>query len=208
MSVTTTNGSYVLKVLYPQKRIEKTMYTDNPLFALVTKKDDFGGSSLTLATRYADPAGRSATFTTAQTNKGNGYGKAFALTRVKDYSLISIENEAIEASKRVGQDAIVALLDEEVMGGMNALKRSLATAMYRNGSVPFLKSKTSPTSKLDKCLLLPLLMVERFALARLPSLQSTAMLARLISLEQSHLGLTLITCMSRATLRTTAPTSA
>lgn len=133
MAVTTTNNAALLKKLYPQKRIEYLMYQNNPLFAMLSKMDDFGGSSIEIAMQYADPAGRSATFATAQANKGNSEPVAFSLTRAKDYSLIGLENEAIQASKRKGNEAYVSLLDNEVMSGMRALKRSMSVDAFRDG---------------------------------------------------------------------------
>ncbi len=132
-SVTTTNGAYALKQLYPQKRIRRAMYEDNPLFALLPKWEKFGGKSWHLGTRYADPQGRSATFATAQANKGNSEGVEWIITRAKDYSLFSIENEAMEASKG-DMNALADLFDEELAGAMNAIKRSLAISAYGSGS--------------------------------------------------------------------------
>lgn len=133
MAVTTSNSAYILKTLWPQKRVENTVYKDHAFLAMVPKNEEFYGDSMVLAVRFADTQGRSATFSTAQANKGNHQGKKFILTRVKDYQLVSLETEAILASKN-DRGALIRNLDTEMDSGMNNIGKSLATALYRTGT--------------------------------------------------------------------------
>lgn len=133
MAVTNTNFAYALKTLWPQSRIQNTVYKDNPALALITKHENFYGANMVLAVRYADSQGRSATFSTAQTNKGNHAGVAFTLTRAPDYGLGSVNTETILASKS-DAGALVKALDTEMGSVTNSLKRSMGIGMYRSGT--------------------------------------------------------------------------
>jgi hypothetical protein len=133
MAVTTTNSAYILKRLWPQKRVENLVYQDHPFLAMVPKATDFYGADLVLAVRTADSQGRSAAFATAQANVGNHQGARFILTRASDYQIVSLTTEAILAAKN-DRGALVRNLDTEMDSGMNNISKSLATALYRGQS--------------------------------------------------------------------------
>lgn len=59
--------------------------------------------------------------------------KDFVLTRAKDYSLASIDNETIEASKG-NANAFLEAATTEIDGAIHSAARSLAIAMYGTGS--------------------------------------------------------------------------
>ena len=133
MALDLTTFSSALKQHYTTDRIENMVYRDNPLFALLPKYEQFGGENLKLPIKYGIPQGRSATFSTAQSNKTNTQYKAFLLTRNKDYSLASIDNETIEASKG-NSNAFIEAATSEIDGAIESATRSLATALYGTGS--------------------------------------------------------------------------
>ena len=133
MSLDLTSFAAALKQHYTSDMIENMVYKDNPLLALMPKYENFGGENLKLPIKYGIPQGRSATFVTAQSNKTNTQLKAFLLTRDRDYSLASIDNETIEASKG-NANAFMEAATTEIDGAIEAATRSLAVAMYRNGS--------------------------------------------------------------------------
>lgn len=132
-SLNQTSFAYALKQLWVQSRVRDLTYKDNPLFAMMKKKTDAGGESIVLSTRYADPTGRSAAFATAQANKNPSAGKKFLLTRAKDYSLASVDNETVEASKS-NEMALVKAMDSEIEGAFSQLVRSAAVKQYGSGS--------------------------------------------------------------------------
>lgn len=137
MPVTTTNLQYALKSLWPQSRVKNTVYKKHPFLAMVPKNEEFYGDSIYLAVRYGDPQGRAVTFSAAQTaaqgTYGNARGVRFNLTRAKDYQVVTLETEAILASKRdIG--SLVKGLDVEMSSGMNNIGKSLATALMRGRS--------------------------------------------------------------------------
>jgi hypothetical protein len=120
------------------------VYKDNPLLALMPKYEQFGGDNLKLPVKHGIPQGRSANFATAQSNKTNTQLKAFLLTRDKDYSLASIDNETIEASKG-NANAFIEAATTEIDGAIESATRSLAIAMYGTGSGSIGQASTSET---------------------------------------------------------------
>lgn len=133
MSLDMTSFDAALKQHYTSDRIENMVYSDNPLLALLPKYEQFGGRNLPVPVIYGNPQGRSATFATAQSNKTNSQITDFVLTRNSDYSLASISNEVIEASKG-NANAFMEAATTEIDGAIQAATRSLAIAVYGSGS--------------------------------------------------------------------------
>lgn len=128
-----TSFAFALKTLYPDKKIRQLMYENNPLFAMMPKNEKFSGEDMAIPVRYADPQGRSSTFSKAQTNKGSQKGVKFKLTRKKDYSLASIDGETMEATEdNIG--AFMAAVKSEFDGAFNSIVRSAAIKQYRSGT--------------------------------------------------------------------------
>lgn len=80
-----------------------------------------------------NPQNRSATFSTAVSRSTNSQLKDFVLTRAKDYSIASIDNETLEASKG-NANAFMEAATVEIDGAMQSITRSLAVALYGTGS--------------------------------------------------------------------------
>lgn len=133
MSLDLTSFAPALKAYYTRDKVENMVYKDNPFLALVPKMEEFFGANLPVPIIYGNPTGRSATFSTAQSNKNNSLLKSFTLTRAKDYSLASIDNETLEASQN-DKGAFLEAATVEIDGAMQAAARSLATALFRDGS--------------------------------------------------------------------------
>ena len=131
-ALSATGFAAALKQHYTDERIENMVYKDNPFLAMVAKYEDFGGENLKLPIKYGNPMGRSATFTTAQSNVTGGNIKAFLLTRIKDYAIAQIENEVLEASKG-NANAFLEAAVFAIDGSIQAATRSLAVALYGNG---------------------------------------------------------------------------
>ena len=127
-----TNFAAALKQHYTNERIENMVYKDNPFLAMISKYEQFGGENLKLPIKWGNPQGRSATFTTAQDNKYASSISAFLLTRNHDYSLASIGNEVLEASKG-NANAFMEAATTEIDGAIESAVRSLAIALFGNG---------------------------------------------------------------------------
>lgn len=109
------------------------VYADNPLLAMLSKMESFGGKNLPIPIITGNPQGRSATFATAQANKTSSQVKDFVLVRKSDYSLASISNEVLEASKG-NANAFMEAATVEIDGAIQSATRSLAIALYGTGS--------------------------------------------------------------------------
>ena len=136
----------VLKEHYTRDRVIDMTYRSNPFFALVPKYEQFGGKSLTIPLSYGDPQGRSKTFSNAQTQAQatSKLFKEFSLTRVKDYSLATIDNETLEATKG-DPNAFLDAATSEIDGSINSLKRSIAVGLVRDSSAQIGQVLAEPT---------------------------------------------------------------
>lgn len=133
MALDLSSFDAALKQHYTADRVENMTYEDNPLLALMPKMTDFGGKNLPIPIIYGDPQGVSSTFTTAQANQTSSQLKDFVLTRVKAYSIASIDNETLKAS--VGNaNAFMEAATTEIDGAIHSSARMLAVQMYRSGS--------------------------------------------------------------------------
>jgi hypothetical protein len=141
-----TTFEAALKVHYTDARIKNLVYKNNPLLAMLPKMESFGGKNLPIPIQFGVPQSRSATFTDALNQKsgtaalvsGTAPGSSskfddFVLTRVKDYCIASIDNETMEAS--IGNpNAFMEAASNEINSALLACTRSLAGAIYRDGS--------------------------------------------------------------------------
>jgi len=123
-----------LKEHYTDDAVQNLVYRDNPLLALLAKMEDFGGRNLPIPLIYGNPQGRSANFVQAQARGQvtSSLVDAFTITRVKDYSVATIDNETLEASKG-NANAFMEAATTEIDGAIQSLTRSLAISLYRDG---------------------------------------------------------------------------
>lgn len=135
MSLDLTSFDAALKQHYTDDMVMNMVYKDNPLFAMITKMEEFGGRNLPIPLIYGNPTGRSGDFTKAKTRGAATSSRLsdFVLTRVRDYSIATIDNETLKASKG-NANAFLEAATVEIDGAINSLTRSLAIAMYRDGS--------------------------------------------------------------------------
>jgi hypothetical protein len=129
----TSSASAILKEYYSNQRVEQLTYQDAPLYAMLKKIKDFEGSSYPLPMRVSDPQGASSAFANAQAQKQPSNYKKFSLTRVKGYSLASIETEAMLASKS-NPGAFLQLATAEIDGAIHTMKRRMGWSIYGDGS--------------------------------------------------------------------------
>ena len=134
-ALNTTTFSYALKKRYSEKKVEDLALkaANSPLYGMVPKMRNFGGSNFTEAVRYANVKGRSKTFSNAQANKAGASGVAFVNSRVKDYALCSIDTETILASKGL-ENSLLEAAKNEVESAINVLGKQIAIDLYRDGS--------------------------------------------------------------------------
>ena len=122
-----------LKELYDGQVVENLVYADNPFLAMVPKSSDFGGKYKPIPIITGTSQGRSSTFSNAQGNQSAVQIESFLLTRASDYSIATIDNQTMLASKT---DKMAFLEGAKVMidGAIRAATNSLASALFRSGT--------------------------------------------------------------------------
>ena len=146
MALDMTSFDAALKQHYTDDMVLNLVYKDNPLLALMPKYESFGGKNHPIPLIYGNPQGRSKTFSNAQTQGAatSSLITDFVLTRVKDYSIATIDNETLEASKG-NANAFMEAATTEIDGAINSLTRSLAIGMYRDSSAQIGQVNVEPT---------------------------------------------------------------
>lgn len=122
-----------LKELYDGQTIENLVYADNSFLAMVKKNTDFGGKYKPIPIITGVSQGRSATFANAQANQSAAQVQSFLLTRTKDYSLATIDNETMLASRT---DKMSFLEGSKLMidSAIKSCTNSVASALFRSGT--------------------------------------------------------------------------
>lgn len=141
------NYEPLLKELYDDDHIENEVYKDNPFLALVPKIEDAEGKYIPRPVIYGNPQGRSRSFTQAQ-QRGEVTGVepvSFFVRRVKDYSLATVDNETILASKS-DKGAFLKAATTAMDGAIQSLTRSVAISMYRPSSGYYARVEAEPSN--------------------------------------------------------------
>jgi hypothetical protein len=122
-----------LKELYDGQVVENLVYADNPLLAMLPKSTDFGGKYKPVPIITGVSQGRSSTFSYAQTNQSPVQVESFLLTRASDYSIATIDNQTMMASKT---DKMAFLEGSKLVidGAIRSSTNSLASALFRSGT--------------------------------------------------------------------------
>jgi hypothetical protein len=133
MGLDLTSFAPALKTLYPPDKIEKLIYSDKPILALMPKDEGFYGDSSKETLMYGNPQNISATFATAQAQSSNSEYKAFLLTRVKKYGFGFVDNETILASSN-DKGAFLRALSEEMDNAISGVSQAIAVDLTRDGT--------------------------------------------------------------------------
>jgi hypothetical protein len=132
MTATLAGSAAILKTLYA-KGVPQEIIKRNNGFILLEKKTDFYGQDFKLPVQTETTQGGSATYATAVTSLAQSVYYNFLVTRIKDYSLASIDGEAMEAANG-DSGSMVALWKNEMDSAFTAATRQAAIMMYRSGS--------------------------------------------------------------------------
>ena len=122
-----------LKELYDGQVVENLVYADNPFLAMVPKNTDFGGKYKPIPIISGVSQGRSSTFSNAQGNQSPVQIQSFLLTRLADYSIATIDNQTMLAS-RTDKMAFLEGAKVVVDGAIRSITNSLASALFRSGT--------------------------------------------------------------------------
>ena len=132
LNITTFDSA--LKELYTKDKVEKLVYENFPLLASIPKQTDFVGKQYVVPVYYGNSQGRSATFSRAQASglRDNSKIVDFNLTRVKDYGVVYIDNETMEATAN-DKGAFLKARETEIDGIISSLSQSLAGQIVKSG---------------------------------------------------------------------------
>jgi hypothetical protein len=131
LNLTAMNAA--LKELYDGQVVENLVYSDNPFLAMIPKKTDFGGKYKPIPIITGVSQGRSATFANAQGNQSPVQIQSFLLTRAADYSIATIDNQTMLAS-RTDKMSFLEGAKLVVDGAFRSITNSLASALFRSGT--------------------------------------------------------------------------
>lgn len=134
MSLDATSYAAALKEMFPEDILRNLTYMDNPFLGIIPKNENAGGETIDIPVLYANAQGRSATISTAVTNKGQSSSLTkFQVTLADDYGVGSIARKLTLQSTLGGKKAAVADAGEIEMNSVfNQVTRSLAISMYRS----------------------------------------------------------------------------
>jgi len=122
-----------LKELYDGQVVENLVYADNPFLAMIKKNTDFGGKYKPIPIITGASQGRSSTFSNAQGNQSAVQIESFLLTRSSDYSIATIDNQTMLASKT---DKMAFLEGAKLVidGAIRSITNSVASSLFRSGT--------------------------------------------------------------------------
>ena len=132
IAVGLTEYTNMLKVLFPDGEVESAALHDTVWAKRIKKIDDFTGKELDFPLPFANGAGRSATFATAQSNASAPLYAGWRLTRKTDYVVWQVTAEAIRASR---DDRGAFASAQKNVGDMNLAEigRSFSVGLYGTG---------------------------------------------------------------------------
>jgi hypothetical protein len=122
-----------MKHMYPYKKVENLIYKNNPLLAMMPKETKFPGRNATYAIQYGVTGGRSADFAKAQIHRSGTPLQHFVVTRVKDYAVVSVDNETLLAADG-SEGSLLDVAKVKTDAALSALARAMGGDVYRNGS--------------------------------------------------------------------------
>lgn len=130
-----TNYEGLLKQLYTDDRIENEVYKDHAFYAMVPKFEAFEGENWKVPVIYGNPMGRSRTFSVAQDRSlvTGVLPAAFIVTRVKDYSITTVDNETLLASKS-NKGAFLEAATAAMDGALQSLANNTGVSLYRTSA--------------------------------------------------------------------------
>lgn len=123
----------LLKEVYNQQVVRTMTYKRSPLLAMLRKDTEAGGKLYPQPVITDASGGRSATFSTAQTNQNPAKMSTFICQTVDDYSVAQISRKAMKSAatdKMAFLKTTRVVIDQAIMASAN----SLSSALYRDGT--------------------------------------------------------------------------
>lgn len=132
--LTVARFNSALKVLFPEKRLQTFGMEEQPFWAYLPKVQDFYGRNAEIPIQYSPGGmGNSHTFEDAQGSKGSSLYTHFVITRKRDYKIISIDAEALEASEN-DKGAYLEAKKLEMEAALTHIVQQLGADLQGDGS--------------------------------------------------------------------------
>lgn len=135
-----TTWENALKAYYTKDYVKNMTYSKRPLFAMLKKFEMMGGGAAASKgfiqpVLFGNPQARSATFSQSQARSTAVASNiaAFNVTRVKNYSIVTVDGETLRASAIGSEGAFFEAVKTAVDGAMRAITIDAATNLYRTG---------------------------------------------------------------------------
>lgn len=135
-AITALSLEALFKRLYAGQTIENLVYNAKarPFLTMLKKMKSFGGTVMPLPVVSDDVLARSATFSNAQGNLGNGAEHKFLVDIVKNYAVCDITTEAILRAEAGDKVAFTNSLKFMIDSSINSLANDLEASLFRDGS--------------------------------------------------------------------------
>lgn len=133
MAETGTTYAAMLKEYYTAFQIAVMVFRNCPWFAIVPKNTEIEGESWDVPIITADPQAGSATFSSAQGNKGNTSSSKFQVTTANDYAFAAVTRKVMKQS-RSNKGSFLPAVRPNVDGAFNTSKRSIGIHGYEDGA--------------------------------------------------------------------------
>jgi len=126
-------ANFALKELYDGQIVNNEVYRENPLYTMLAKKTNFVGKVYPQPMIIGVSQGRSSTFANAQGNQTPLQGIEFLMTRKRDYSIATIDNETMLAAAS-DKGAFVEGAQTVIDAAIRSAVLSLSSSLYRGGT--------------------------------------------------------------------------
>jgi len=122
------------KHIYNQNRVQRLAYKNRPFLEALKKKDIFEGDTYNHSIFFEDPQGGSQTFATAIAQKASSsQGARLVISRGREYQAITMDNEAIQAS-RSDTGSLLRKKTSETDRIIQEMSRRIDIALHGDGS--------------------------------------------------------------------------
>jgi hypothetical protein len=128
-----TTVAFIYKRDYSEHQIADITMRDHVWWAMLNKEGGFVGEAFRYPVRYGNPQGISGDFASAQTAAKSSKGVQLSASRTKKYAVITLDGEAIEAS-RSDKGAFYRLVTMETDRVLEEMGDDLAFNFYRDTS--------------------------------------------------------------------------
>jgi hypothetical protein len=127
-----TNQQPVFKTVWPQDEVEAMAYTNRPLYAMMTKQDNWEGEYQDIVLKYSTGGGKSASWNTARANKrATSVGK-FHIPSYDYFELWSVDHKTMWLSRNK-KGAVYQILRDSTEQKLEQYFRARALQVWGNG---------------------------------------------------------------------------